>query len=580
LEGVAGAYRLRADPTTAVDVPATVQGVLAARIDRLESEDKQLLQTAAVVGKDIPFELLRAVAELSPDALDRGLSMLQGAEFIYETRLLPEREYTFKHALTHEVAYGSLLSERRRPLHARIAEAMERLYGERVAEHPERLAHHFTEAGQADKAIAYWLEAGRRALERSVDAEAAADFEKGLSLINTVSPSPERALQELDLQLGLGVPLQAIKGVAAPEIGRVYSRARELAAEAGDGARSYAATWGLWKFERSVGALLQARDLARELLDLGEEQGDEDLVLQGHHSQWTTQLYLGDMVSALHHCDQAIALYRSDRHHRQTYLYGGHDPGVCAMAVSATALWVLGFPDKGLERMRKGVDLARRLGHVGTIANSYYQFSQIHLMRGDLSELAELTDQVAEVAREQGLEGDLVITEFMEGWLMAQHGQEADGISRMRDALARRRAKGRQIEETWFLALLIDALGRSGAIDEALEVLESAMADIESTEMRYGEAELNRLTGELLLKRHPPDAEAAEASFEAALLSARSSQARSFELRAATSLARLWERQGKPEEARLLLAPIYGWFTEGFETTDLKEAKSMLEQLA
>ena len=201
-------------------------------------------------------------------------------------------------------------------------------------------------------------------------------------------------------------------------------------------------------------------------MHLGESHGDDDFLLQGHHAQWTTQFYLGDMVSAL---EQAIALYRPE-HHRQAYLFGGHDPCACAMAVSGTALWALGFPDQSLKRTLRGLGFARKLDHMGTLANSFYQFSQVLLLRGDLVQLADLTDQFIELASEQNLEGDLVIAEFIKGWLLARQGQEADGLARMRGVLARRREMGRQIEETWFNAQLIDTLGRSGVVEEALEL--------------------------------------------------------------------------------------------------------------
>ncbi|MFQ5972818.1 MAG: adenylate/guanylate cyclase domain-containing protein [Alphaproteobacteria bacterium] len=577
LEGAPGAYRLCGVPA-AVEVPATVQGVLAARIDRLTGDDKRLLQTAAAVGKDIPYDLLEAVADLSPEALDRGLSVLQGAEFIYEMRLIPDREYTFKHALTHEVAYGSLLAERRRPLHARIAEATERLYADRLAERAERLAHHYTEAGEADKAIGYWQQAGQWAIEHSAHADAVAAFEKGLGLLEGLSKSPERGRRELDLLLGLGVPLQTIKGVTASVVGQTYDRARDLAEETGDAARLFTALWGLWKFERSLSNLVRARDLAQELVRLGQNRNDDDQLLQGHHAQWTTQLFLGDLISALEHCEQGIALYRPE-HRRQADLFGGHAPYGCALAVSGMALWALGSPDQGLERLLRGLDFARKLDHVGSMANAFYVLSQVLLLRGEQRQLAEVTEEYSMLAEEHELEDDLAVARFVKGWLVARQGEEADGIALMREALAIRREMGRHTEETWFVAQLIDTLGRSDAVEEALELVGRAFADIDATEMRYWESELYRFKGELLLKRATAHVEAAEGCLENALGAARHRQARSLELRAATSLARLWEGQRRLNDARNLLAPIYGWFSEGFDTADLKEARVLLDEL-
>ncbi|MFQ6018010.1 MAG: adenylate/guanylate cyclase domain-containing protein, partial [Kiloniellaceae bacterium] len=342
LTGVSGAYQVAAD-VKQVEVPATVQGVLAARIDRLSAEDKRLLQMAAVIGKDVPYGLLRAIAETPEDDLRRGLASLQAAEFMYETRLFPDPEYTFKHALTHEVAYGSLLHERRRTLHQAIARAIETPFAGRLAEQLERLAHHYTEAGLTEQAVGYWQQAGQRAIERSANSEAVAHLTKGLELLGSLPDTPDRSQRELTLQLGLGVGLVSIKGAGSSEVGRAYTRARELCRQVGEPADHCAALWGLWRFQRTKVEYQTARELAEELSGLAQRQNDPALILQAHHAQWATQFYFGEFAACREHTERGIALYDASVHHAQTFRFGGHDPCVCGHTIAAFSLWLLGY---------------------------------------------------------------------------------------------------------------------------------------------------------------------------------------------------------------------------------------------
>ena len=296
----------------------TVQGVLAARIDRLPMEDKQLLQTAAVIGKDFPYSLLQAIGDAPEDDLRRGLADLQAAEFLYETRLFPDLEYTFKHALTHEVAYGSLLKERRRKLHQRIAEAIETVYGDRLAEQLERLAHHFTEAGLAERAVPYWQRAGRRALEHSAYPEALAQLTKGLKVLKTLPDTPQRGRHELAVQLAAGPAFMSTIGWAASEVEQAYLRARELARQVGQPVELFAALWGLWLFTHTSGRLKAAKDLTAEILTLAEREADPGLLLQAHHAAWTTDFFSGDLLSCRDHAAQGVALYKPEEHHAHT----------------------------------------------------------------------------------------------------------------------------------------------------------------------------------------------------------------------------------------------------------------------
>jgi predicted ATPase len=308
LVGDRGSYRLLKSVDT-IEVPATVKALLAARIDRLTSEDKAVLQAASVVGTDVAFEVLRAIADLPSDQLRRHLVQLQSAEFLYETNIFPELEYTFKHALTHEVAYGSLLSDRRRALHARIVEAIERLYADRLGEQAERLAHHAVRSEVLDKAVTYLYEAGAKALRRSANSEAVGYFTQGLELARRLPPTPEQMRQELRLLLSLGPAFQMTQGFGAPDVGQTYSRARELCEEVGEPKELFQALWGLWLYTTGGRAVYEeGRRIAEELLALAERQGDQALLLEAHHALAPTTLWIGEPAVARRHGEQGMAL--------------------------------------------------------------------------------------------------------------------------------------------------------------------------------------------------------------------------------------------------------------------------------
>ncbi len=368
LIGAPGAYRL-ASETFEVEIPATVQGVLAARIDRLPADNKRLLQTASVIGKDVSYDLLRAIAEVPEEELRRGLSELQAAEFVYETRLFPDPEYTFKHALTHEVAYGSLLHERRRRVHRAIAEHLEAASVARPTKQFERRAHHYTEAGLTEHAVDYWQRAGQRAIERSANTEAVANLTKGLELLEDLPDTANRAQQELAMQLGLGVAGAAIDWAGAPVVGQAYNRACTLCREVGEPADRLAALWGLWRYSRTIADFAHAHTLADELSSLAERQGEAAFFLQAHHAQWSTRIYLGEFAECLEHTKQGIAVYDARKHHAQVFRFGGHDACVCAHTVAAPSLWLLGYPDQAVAELEKGLSLAHELHHPETLVS-------------------------------------------------------------------------------------------------------------------------------------------------------------------------------------------------------------------
>jgi predicted ATPase len=315
---------------------------LASRIDRLSPEHKRLLQAASVVGKDVALPLLEAVAAIPADAFREGLAQLQAAEFIYETQLFPEIEYTFKHALTHEVAYGSLLAERRRALHATIAEAIERLYGPQLTEHVEVLAHHAVRGRVADKAVRYLREAAAKAAARSANREAVEFFAAALEALKTLPAGNDTLATELDTLIEMGPPLIAVKGASSTEVETVYLRARELVDQLGNSRQRVPALWGLWYVNYTRGEYEAARAAGERLLDAARSGNDSGQLLEAHHALWATLSGKGRATAAIEHMESGIALYDRKRHAGQAFLYGGHDAGACCRWHLAVNAWLLG----------------------------------------------------------------------------------------------------------------------------------------------------------------------------------------------------------------------------------------------
>ena len=580
LAGEPGAYRLVGD-VEAIVVPATVQGVLAARVDRLMVEDKRLLQMAAVIGKDVPYRLLAAIADEPEDDLQSGLADLRTAEFLYETRLFPDREYTFKHALTHEVVYRSILQDRRRALHRRIAEAIESVFADRLPEQVERLAHHYTEAELPDRAVDYWQQAGERAKERSANVEAVAHLTKGLELVETLDETKQRAGKELDLRISLGPALMSAKGSAAPEVGQAYLRAQELCRQVGEPSQVFTVTWGLWHHYQTSGQLETSRALADELVGLAERQSDTGFLLQAHHAAWSSHLVLSELPSCRDHAEKGIALYDVDAHRHHAALYGGHDPGVCARNHAAMALWLLGYPEQAVKRSNEAVSLAEALDHSYILIQALGWSAELHQYLGEASLAKEHAEAVIELCAEQKiapiyLERGIVIR----GWALAAEGQAEEGLAEMGRSLAALRTRGAGLRSSRFLTIFVDVCARAGQLGEGLDAVDEGLRMVKEIGEQRWEAELHRLKGQLLTVQSAKNQAEAEGCFNQAIAVARRQLAKSLELRAATSLARLWQGQGKIAEAHDLLSPVYGWFTEGFETADLKEAKALLEEWA
>jgi predicted ATPase len=580
LVGQPGAYCL-VQPLANIPVPATVQAVLAARLDRLSPEDKQLLQAAAVLGKDVSAALLQAIVDLPWSTVQHGLAHLQAAEFLYETALFPEPAYTFKHVLTQEVAYNAVLLEQRSRLHGRAAQAIEALWAERLAEHYHTLAHHYRFSGDASKAVDYLQRAAQQAVERSAYAEAIRSLHAALGLLPTLPETRERHQQEFSVQMTLGIALRATQGGGAQRVERLYTRARTLCEQLGEPAQLYRVLWGFWWVHNARGDYQAMQVLGEQLLSLAEGLHDPALLLEAHHALWTSLFSSGELVAARAHQQQGRLLYDPERHRTYASLFSGHDPGVCCRYRGAPVLWLLGYPEQALASSQEALALARELDHPYSLTHALHWAAVLHHLRREASLAQERAEAAMTIATEHGFSGEsLAQAGLLRGWALAACGHREEGLAQLHQLLDASQATRTTRDRAYHLALLAEVSAQGGQSVTGIETLVEALAALSRSGARWCEAELHRLKGVLLLQGSMAQAEAAEACLQQALAVARRQQARSLELRAAMSLCRLWQHQGKRTEAYALLAPIYDWFTEGFDTADLQEAQVLLEALA
>jgi class 3 adenylate cyclase/predicted ATPase len=574
LVGTPGAYRL-VRPAGSLQMPSTVQAILAARIDRLRPELKRLLQAAAAVGKDVPRVLLAAVGEVDEGALDAALGELQAAEFLYEAQLFPDVEYTFKHALTHEVAYGSMLQERRRALHATLVETLERLHAGRLDEHVEVLAHHAERAGVADKAIRYLGEAGAKAVARSAHREAVEVLERALALVAAQPPTPAMISKAVDLRLILGPSLIAVHGGSSAQVEACYTEALAQVEGLGeDDARRFLALWGLWYVRFTRGDYEAAIAAGERLLAAAEAGDDTGRLLEAHHTLWPTLVSMGAQTRARPHLERGLALYDPDRHGGFASLYGGHDPGVCCRYYHALSQWTTGALDQALATVADACRLAERLNHALTFAIAFWIATFIHLERGERAEAAATGERALALMDAHGFSGFAADTAVLvEAARPEPGGLDALMALQQRLAVAPSSSWRRTISACLMARLYADA----GEPGRGLRALETA-GDPEGG--GFYAPEVHRLEAELRVRIAPEAAGEAPARLERAIDLARRRESLTLELRAATSLARAWIARGRRAEARRLLGEIHGRVTEGLDTPDLRTARALLDTLA
>jgi TOMM system kinase/cyclase fusion protein len=564
-------------PLPPLAIPATLHDSLTARLDRLAAV-KALAQLGATLGREFAYELLHAVSPWDEDTLRHGLSQLVAAEFLYQQGLPPQATYRFKHALIQDAAYQSLLRSTRQQYHQRIAQMLEAHFPAMAATQPEVLAHHYTEAGFLAQAIPYWQRAGQRAVERSANLEAIGHLTKGLDVLARLPETSERTQQELALRTILGPALIVIKGYGAPEVEDTYLRARELCQQVDDPAQRFPVMRGLWNRYLMRAEHQQARELGEQLLRLADSLHDPASLIEAHRVLGTVLWNRGELALAHAHLERGIALYAPHQHRTLAFRYGA-DPGVVCRFYAAVVLWSRGYPQQARRRMEEALTLAQDLAHPHSLAFVLVFAAILHRLCGEVQATYARADAATRLATEQGIAQWCAGGTILRGWAVAAQGQATAGIAQIHQGLAAWRAAWAECLRPYWLALLAEAYAAGDDSTGGLHALAEALALIDKTGERWYEAELYRLRGTLVLQHAMAEPGEAEACFQHALTIARRQHAKAWELRAATSLSRLWQRQGNRAAAHALLAPIYGWFTEGFDTADLQEAKALLEEL-
>ena len=575
-----------ARPLSQIRLPVTVQSLLASRIDRLPLAEKELLHTLAVLGREFPLGMVQRVSGKSADELEPMLGRLQADEFIYEQPAADDFNYIFKHALTHEVAYNSLLVERRKILHERAAQSLETIFAAQLEDHLSELAHHYSRSQNSSKAVQYLHLAGVQAVHRSANSEAIAHLAQAIEFLQALPETRERSRQELELQVLLGVPLIATKGWGNPEVERAYTRARQLSEQLGDAQQLFVTLYGLWQNASTAADLGRADELAKQMAALAQRDNDPALELVASRAMGMTTYYFGEFVSARDHSDHGFTLYNIQQHRSLIFVYG-QDMGLSCLMWAGCSLWLLGYPDEAMKRSQKGLALAREVAHAFSSVLPLVLATILSLYRRDVPRARDFGRRMAELSAEHGFSFFEAWGKMTQSWALSQFGEKIEGLKLMCEGLAAFRLTGGRIWQSFWLAVLAEVCAAANEIDEAMESITQALSHSEQTRERFYEAELYRLKGELTISQSTrandrvlmqPPAEA-ERCFRQAIELARRQQAKSLELRATASLARLLASQGCRNEARTMLAEIYNWFTEGFDIADLKDAKALLDKL-
>lgn len=568
------------DMATDIQVPDTLQGIIAARIDRLEDNLKRTMQVASVIGRDFAFRILQTITGVREE-LKVHLHNLQELEFIYEKSLFPELEYIFKHALTQEVAYNSLLLKKRKKIHGKIGRAIEQIYAERLEGFYEMLAYHFDQGEVWDKAVSYLRQAGGRAIKKSAYAEAIVHLRKGLEVLQRLPETAESGELELELQFDLATSLIVFKGYTAPEVEQAYARAYELCRKVGETPKLIPVLQGLrlvYASRGDRGDAQRALELGEQLLTLAQHQHDTASLQEAHWGLGQTMFLLGKLSFARAHLEQSCSFYTPQSLNSQASRDAAGTQIACLFFTSWT-LWALGYPDQALKSSNEALSLAQELSHPFTLAFALWGMAMFNQFRREVQATLERAETMIAFSNEQGFSKWGKFGRLLRSWALVMQGHKAEGIPQVQQVMAKKPTDTTTAFLPIVYALLAEACKAAGQTEEGLGMVAEALALVEKTGFRFYEAELYRLQGELLLRQDVHDSIQAEACLHRSLDLARSQQAKSLELRATMSLSRLWHNQGKKEEACHLLTEIYGWFTEGFDTPDLQEAKALIEEL-
>jgi predicted ATPase/class 3 adenylate cyclase len=564
-------------PLKELPIPDSLQALLMERVDRL-GPAKDIVQTGAAIGREFTYELLQATVEATDSQLRNALDLFVASGLIFQEGEIPLAKYHFKHALVQEAAYSTLPKKPRRVLHARIAKALESRFAERVKMEPELLAYHYEQAGLAGPAVEYWHRAARRDAERSANIEALNHFNKALDLLQYLPQGPERNALELEILLARGVPLLSVKGHASDEVEQNYRRAKDLSQEHSDSVHQFRAIWGLWVFHQVRGQLANSRDLAENLLALANREQRADLLIEAHRILGSTYFFLGRFDEARTQLLSAKSLHDPNQHRLQALRYA-QDPGITAGSYLARTLWVLGEVEQAETMAREAIGMARELEHPLTRVFTLVYLCWIYSTLRNPNRTLELADEAIAVSTQYSFALGLALATAFQGWALAENGQE-EGLGKLTNGISAIRVTGAGLNHTFTLALLAEIYLRKDRVDEGLGVIEEAQKLAVTGGERFWQAELLRLKGELLLGQSDQSVYAAEQCFSEALKIAQDQHAKMLELRAATSLAKLWMKLNKSDDAKRILNAVYSRFTEGVDDLDLIEAKTVLDQLS
>ena len=580
----AAAQAISMAPAPAITVPASLHASLMSRLDRL-GPAKEIAQVGAAIGREFSHRLLAAVAGRTTDELNRALTQLIEAGLLLRQGVPPDATYVFKHALVQDSAYSTLLRQPRRALHAHIANTFEEQFPEVANIQPELLARHFSEAGLVDKAAALWGKAAHRSLERSAMVEAVVQFTTARDLVATLPPTPETRRQQMKLQAALLAPLIGTRGFAAAETKAAIERAQALIEDSevlgepvDDPLLIFSVLYGVWTANLFRFDEKNLIEISRRIMTLAERQGATIALMMGHRSLGTALIATGALVEGRRHLDQAVALYDPGEHRQFATRFAVHAQAA-NLSQRAVVLWELGFPDATLSDFERLIKEGREIGHAASLMGSLFWASFLDVWCKGHSAERKLADELVALAKEKHANFFAALGTMQRGVLLAVTGDAEAAVPMIVSGISQYRSTNSTWLTPWYLARLAEAQAKLGDCDAAWKSISEAFQEMKKGGEFQHQAEINRVAGEIVLRSPKPDAGKAERYFEKALSVARQQQAKSWELRAAMSLARLWRDQGKTVEARELLAPVYGWFTEGFDTRDLKEAKVLLEKL-
>jgi len=566
-------------PGARLAVPPTLQASLMARLDRLGPAAKEIAQIGAAIGREFSYELLAAVAPRGEAETQAALGRLVAAGLVFQRGTPPSAEYQFKHALVQDTAYGTLLRGPRQALHGRIATAIGARFPDVAERQPELLAHHFAEASDPERAALSWRRAGEQAVRRAANREAIEHFRRALALVEAQPEGVARSRAELAILTQLAPPLMAVHGWSAPEVGEVVERAAEIGRRLESSPELAPAIANLWIFNMGRGRIDRADEISADLFRMARELGDDDILLQAHHCAWATRFFQGRIKETAEHVAAGAALYDAERHAHHRHLYLGHDPRACSMHFGASVSFALGYPERARRLAIDGIAFARELAHPPSLANALWRACEVFAARSDVEATRATATQLVELTDVHGLPQPRAHAFSYLGWALVRSGDTAAGLARLQEGEEQLNAIGAVIHATFVLGLRADGLLTAGDYAEGLEQIDRALAVAAEGGEHVYLALLHRLRGRLLVHVRGAADPAVEAALQQALAIARQQEAKGLELGAACGLARLWAEAGRRSEAHDLLAPIYVWFTEGFDTVDLIEAKTLLGEL-